>query len=147
MKHNILFILLSIFLCSVSPAVGQIAQTLRGTIVDKDDQQPLIGVSVAVFKNDVLLKGIQTDDKGTFRLEEIPVGRVTVAISYLGYKKASLPNTVVNAGKETVLNIELESSVEALKEVQINAVRKGESINEMAMISARGFSVEGRADH
>ncbi len=141
MKRNFFLFLFSIFHFPIF-VFAQITQTLRGNILDKDDGQPLIGVSVAVYQNDALLKGTQTDEKGNFRLEEIPVGRITVAASYMGYKKISLPNTIVNAGKETVLTIEMESSVEALKEVEISAVRKGESINEMAMISARGFNVE-----
>jgi len=138
MKHIYALILLA---CSAY-LQAQITQTIRGTIIDKDDQQALAGVSVAVYKNNELLKGTLTDNEGTFRLEQITVGRVTIVASYLGYKKASLPNTVVNAGKEVVLNIEMESSIEALKEVEITAVRKGETINEMAMISARGFNVE-----
>ncbi len=135
-------ILMLLLLINAAQAFTQITQTVRGSVIDKDDQQPLIGVSVAVFQNNTLLKGIQTDERGNFRLEEIPVGRVTIALSYMGYKKVLLPNTIVNAGKETVLTIEMENSIEALKEVEISAVRKGETINEMAMISARGFSVE-----
>ncbi|MCS6818620.1 MAG: carboxypeptidase-like regulatory domain-containing protein, partial [Chitinophagales bacterium] len=127
----------------LSAVNAQITQTLRGNIVDKDDRQPLEGVSVAVFTHDnKLLKGVLTDKDGNFIIQEVPVGRVNVVASYVGYKKAFLPNTLVSSAKEVILNIEMESSIETLKEVEVAATRKGETINEMAVISARAFNVE-----
>ncbi|MEZ4983024.1 MAG: TonB-dependent receptor [Saprospiraceae bacterium] len=123
---------------------GLVAQTqvVKGTILDKQSEMPLIGASV-VWDNGQGNIGTVTDIDGTFRLENIPVGRQAFKISYLGYLPITLPNVVVTAGKEVVLNISLEESIESLDEVVVTAsVEKDGTQNELATISARQFSLE-----
>ncbi len=141
MKKNCLafFLLLTTYYLSLAQSI---TQTIRGNVVDKESNQSLEGVSVAVIKDSVLLGGTITDEHGSFRLEKIPVGRVDIIVSFVGYKKVFIPNVLLSSGKETVLTVEVESSVETMKEVEIRGARKGESINEMAVLSARAFSVE-----
>ncbi len=139
MRH-IYLILCCIFMGQFTQA--QITQTIRGTIIDKDDQQPLIGVAIGVIKGDSVLASTSTDESGVFRLPNIPVGRINIAASYIGYKKVYMSNVILNTGKELILNIEMESSVAALDEVEVRAGKPGETINEMATISARTFNVE-----
>lgn len=119
-----------------------ITQTVRGTVVDKESLKPLEGVTVYARKDSTILKGTMTDSTGSFRLEKIPVGRVDVVVSFIGYKKVVIQNLLLSSGKETVLSVEVESSVETMKDVEIRGVRRGETINEMAVLSARAFSVE-----
>lgn len=117
-------------------------QTVRGRVVDKESNMPLEGVAVRILKDSAMLSGNVTDADGNFRLEKIPVGRVNLSANYVGYKNVFIPNILLSSAKEMVLNIEMDASVEDLKEVEINAVRKGEAINEMAVLSARQFTVE-----
>jgi hypothetical protein len=54
-----------------------------------------------------------------------------------------VPNVLVTAGKEVVLDIALVASVESLKEVVITGERgKDRPVNELAKVSARTFSLE-----
>lgn len=133
-----------LLLLGISPGLfsQSITQTIRGTIIDKETNAPLEGVSIAVWKDSSLLNGSLSAQDGSFRLEKIPVGRVNLSASYIGYQRIFLPNVLVNSGKEVVLNLEMESAVQDLKAVEISGVRKGETINEMAVLSARSFSVE-----
>ncbi len=132
-----------LMMIALNQVCGQlITQTIRGSVVDKESNQPLEGVTVAVRKDTLVLNGTSTDVSGSFRLEKIPVGRVDVVVSFVGYKKVFIPNLLLSSGKEAVLNIEVESAVETMKEVTISGVRRGETINEMAVLSARAFSVE-----
>jgi len=119
-----------------------ITQTIRGTVIDRESNQPLEGVNVVALKDSTIINGSSTDASGTFRIEGIPVGRVNIAASYMGYKHVFLPNVLTSSAKETVMSIEMESSVETMDEVVVTGGRKGESINEMAVLSARAFSVE-----
>ncbi len=119
-----------------------VTQTIRGTVTDKETLKPLEGVTVAVRKDSTILGGTATDETGSFRIEKVPVGRVDVVVSFVGYKKVYIPNLLINSGKEAVLNIEVESSIETMKDVEIRGVKRGETINEMAVLSARAFSVE-----
>lgn len=139
--RNLYVLLLIVFSAQVLYA-QQVTQTVRGIIVDKESNAPLEGVAVYALKDSSVLSTYISGTDGSFRLEKIPVGRVNVVASYLGYKRVYLPNILVNSGKEAVLNIEMESAVETKGEVEITAGRKGETINEMAVLSARAFSVE-----
>lgn len=130
-----IFILLSIVTHSQN-------QTVRGQVIDQQSQYPLIGATVVVNNTSPII-GTTTDLDGNFRLENVPLGRQTLLVSYLGYKNITLPNVQVTSGKEVVLEIELEESVEALKEVVISGKSKKDlPNNDMAKVSARTFSLE-----
>lgn len=139
-KLYLFFVLL--FTVHYSLFAQAITQTVRGTVVDKESLKPLEGVTVYARKDSTILNGTMTDSTGSFRLEKIPVGRVDVVVSFIGYKKVVIQNLLLSSGKETVLSVEVESSVETMKDVEIRGVRRGETINEMAVLSARAFSVE-----
>ncbi len=120
----------------------QINQTVRGRIVDQDSQMPLIGATVVVIDSNPLI-GSVTDINGDFRLNSVPIGRVTLKITFIGYEDRIIPNLLVGSAKEEVLNISLVESINTLEEITINADKqKGEVLNEMAIVSAHTFSVE-----
>ena len=109
---------------------------------DLNSEFPLPGVSVVVLDSDPFL-GAATDLNGQFKIENVPAGRQTLLIKYIGYKTQTIPNVLVTAGKEVVVNILLEESVEQLKEVVVTADSdKDRPNNEMAKVSARTFSLE-----
>ena len=117
-------------------------QTIRGTVIDNDSKLPLIGASVIV-PNNANFTGTITDANGVFRLPNIPIGRASVQVSYMGYQTVTLPNIEVNSGKEVVLNIALQESVLKLGEVEITTGRKkGEAVNEMAPLSLHSITLE-----
>jgi hypothetical protein len=61
----------------------------------------------------------------------------------MGYKEALLSNLSVNAGKELVLTVNMEEDISRLNEVVITAkTEKNKTLNEMATVSGRTFSVE-----
>jgi hypothetical protein len=122
-------------------AASDLTQTVRGTIVDATTQQPLPGANVIVLETDPLL-GASTDQQGEFRISNVPVGRVSVKVMYMGYHPAYARDVLVYPGKETHLRLELEQKVIEMEEVTVKALPKTEAINEMAMVSARMFTVE-----
>ncbi|MCU0340341.1 MAG: TonB-dependent receptor [Spirosomaceae bacterium] len=116
-----------------------LTQTIRGTVLDKNIQTPIIGAAVTLLGQS---QGTTTDAEGNFRLEKVPIGRQSLKISYVGYKESSL-TIQVNAGKEVVLNVGIEEDVKQLSEVTVKApVVKDRPLNDMATVSARTFSVE-----
>lgn len=119
-----------------------LTQTVRGKIVDTDNQLPLIGAYLVILGTEPQI-GTSTDLNGEFRLENIPVGRITLQLSYIGYEKQTIPNIVVNSGKEVILDLRMQESVLNLSEVVITATEnKGQAINEMSLVSARSVSAE-----
>ncbi|MEN0051428.1 MAG: TonB-dependent receptor, partial [Bacteroidota bacterium] len=138
MIKNLCALIITLFL--MSNAVAQ-TQIVKGLITDKQSEMPLIGATISLVGTDNL--GATTDIDGYFRLPNVPIGRHDFQVSYLGYNSITLPNVVVTTGKEVMLNIALEESLEQLNEVVVTAeVEKDRAINEMATISARTFSVE-----
>ncbi len=118
-----------------------ITQTVRGTVMDKVSQSPLIGVNVIVVGVSPVI-GTTTDIDGNFKLPAVPVGTHDLKVTYMGYKEQVIPAIVVNSGKEAVLNIAIEEDFQQLNEVVVKATEKNETINEMSVVSTRSFSVE-----
>jgi hypothetical protein len=80
---------------------------------------------------------------GNFQITGIGLGRQAIEISYIGYKPQVLNNLLVGSAKELVLNVQLEENAVSMEEVVVKAgKRKDRAQNDMAMISARTFSVE-----
>lgn len=121
---------------------AQPTQTIRGKVADSESHFPLIGVHVIALDEASNQYVATTDLDGDFRLEKIPVGRVSITFSYLGYKDFKMADVIVTSGKEVILNITLQESVTDLQEIVVVARQAGEARNEMATVSTREFSVE-----
>jgi hypothetical protein len=133
---------LIITMCTTLVFGQNLKQTVRGTIIDIDNKLPLIGATVIIPGTNPLI-GTATDVNGVFRLENIPVGRIAVKISYLGYETKTISDIVVNSGKEVVLDLTMHESVTTMDEVIIKAYRKkGEAINDMSQLSTHSVTLE-----
>jgi hypothetical protein len=131
-----------IFLSTVLIGQQEFTQTIKGNIVDKDAEYPLIGVNVVLISEESGF-GTATDLQGNFKIENVPLGRQALQLSYIGYKTVTLPNILVNSGKEIFLNIQKEEELNKLDEVVISSQQdKRKSVNEMATISARSLTME-----
>lgn len=120
----------------------QLTQTIRGTISDKVTSIPLPGANIVLLNSEPFL-GAASDIEGNFKLSNVPVGKHSLKITFLGYKEILLTNISVNSGKETVLNVAMEEDFIMGKEVVISVKQdKSKTINEMTTVSARTFSVE-----
>lgn len=146
-KININYILLALIVLLIligsSLKAQTLTQTIRGVVTDKISETPLPGATVIILSTDPLI-GTTTDLDGNFKLTNVPVGKQSIKVSYMGYKDAILPNITVNSGKEIVLKISLEENIIQGKEVVITAdkIEKNKPLNELSVVSARTFSVE-----
>jgi hypothetical protein len=138
---RIISVMLSTLVIGLNGFTQSITQTLRGTIVAQHVETPLSDASV-ILLNTVPLTGTYTDENGNFKLEKVPVGTHTLRITYMGYKELTIPNIMVNSGKETVLTIEMEEHILEGEEVVITDEGQREKpLNDMSTVSARTFSV------
>ncbi len=138
---KILLVLLTIVLIW-GKGQAQINQIIRGTILDKQSEQPLVGV-VVVLKNVTKPLSSESDIDGNYAIKDVAPGRYDIAVSYFGYNTMTLPNIVVTAGKETVLNLVMEETVTSLKEIVVKGDKdKRQAINDLATISAQQFNLE-----
>jgi hypothetical protein len=138
----IIFTLLFCPVCCLLTAQNTATQTVKGTVVEKDVQAPLVGANI-VLVGSMPLIGTTSDENGRFRLGKIPLGRQTFQVSFVGYDGVFLKNIVVIAGKELDLTVEMTPSVFEQNAVVISSKNeKRQPINELSLVSTRQISVE-----
>ncbi|MBN2612916.1 MAG: carboxypeptidase-like regulatory domain-containing protein [Bacteroidales bacterium] len=138
-----LFLTVLVLIILNSAKAQNYVQTISGTVFDKDSKETLIGATVVLVGSDLII-GTITDADGSFFLENVPVGRQTLMVSYIGYSDISIPEILVTTGKVVVLNIELSQNLMHLQEVQVIASEsdKDKTLNTMSTISARKLNME-----
>jgi len=132
---------ISFFLLAAVATLAQ-TQTIRGTLYDAASKTPLVGATITITDSRPFL-GTVTDTDGRFRLTNVPVGRIRVKISSVGYEDLLLNEVVLNAGKEVVLDLPLTESVTNLSEVKVAYNRSEDRLvtnNENVTVSGRPFN-------
>ncbi|MFT5582206.1 MAG: hypothetical protein ACI9G9_001471 [Psychromonas sp.] len=130
---------LSLFMASFS--FSQYSQTVRGQAVDNDTRFPLIGVKIYITTEDSTKNyRALSDMDGNFIFENVILGKHALRAEMMTYdtKKVTIE---VNSGKECIVNLTLSESFVEQQEVIVSARKKGQVINELALISAQQFSV------
>lgn len=142
-KHILFLLSIIISAWSVSSLRAQtLSQTIRGKVLDKQSKSPLPGASVIVLGVEPVM-GALTDEDGNFRLSNVPVGRRSLKIRYVGYAEQIIPDLVVGSAKEIIISAELEEMLVQTEEIVITAdTEKDRSSNELATVSARSFNIE-----
>lgn len=114
-------------------------QNIRGVVTDKLSQTPLTGVIVQIAS---IQKSSSSEANGNFTLSNIPPDRYDISATFLGYKTITIPNVVVTSGKEVIIDIAMEESYKQIGEVLVKANNKEGTVNKLATVSARTFSME-----
>lgn len=139
MKYSLL-LFLSIALGHLSFA--QPTQTVRGKTIDSETEFPLAGVKIEIFTQDSLTKyrAISNVD-GEYSIDNVPVGKHQMVAKLMTYDDKTI-TIEINSGKQTIVNIPMMESFLEQEEVVVVGTKKGNVINEMALLSAQQFSVE-----
>jgi len=130
------------FFLFLTKSFSQITQTIRGKVIEKETQSEIVGAEVYLTTDTTKKTGTTTDVNGDFRLDNVEIGRHSLKISFIGYSDVYLSNIIVDAGKEVILNIEMEEKVNMKDEIVVTANKKGESTNDMTSGSIRSFTIE-----
>lgn len=64
---------------------ASLSGTIRGVLRDSLTQEPLPFVSVSLYRGEKLITGTLSDEKGSFTLREVPIGKYRLRIQPLGY--------------------------------------------------------------
>lgn len=74
---------LTFLIINILPILAQHID-ITGEVTDHN-QEVLTGASISIYKQDsILLGGVISDDKGKFKLKDIPVGSYKIVVSYVG---------------------------------------------------------------
>ena len=95
--------------------------SITGKVVDKNTQEVLPFVSLQIVGTQ---KGGTTNENGSFRVSDIPVGTYNIMFSYVGYQNLTLYNVVINTGNENTFQVELEAQKNDLKALEVTAKKE-----------------------
>ena len=126
-------------LCLYVQLWAQPTQTVRGIIRENETEYEIPGATVKIILDDKTL-GAVTDINGEYRIENVPVGKHDMQISYPGFESQTISVTV-NSGNQAIYDVKLAEKIKEIGEVEIIGVKEGEVKNEMATVSAQQFSV------
>ncbi|MFN8241540.1 MAG: TonB-dependent receptor [Bacteroidales bacterium] len=117
----------------VVAAISASAQTgsITGKVTDKKNKESLIGTTVTVEGTTL---GSSTDIDGKYAISNLKPGTYKVKVSYISYNTKVYDKVIVEPGKPTSLDIELEESSVTLGDVTVTAVRKTNT--DISVISA-----------
>ena len=91
--------------------------TVKGKILDSNDDEPLIGATVKINYNNL---GTTTNFDGDFQFENIQNGDYFLTVSYIGYQNKII-EIKVNSNLVIIPNIKLTSNNISLSELEVIA--------------------------
>ncbi len=117
-------------LCVVGVAIVFVTQTLfaasfgtiRGRVFDKDSKDALPGANIMVRGTSL---GAAADLSGYFVIHNVPVGSMTLTISFVGYRSVSLPVTTLE-NQDVRVDVPLEVQTILGQTVVVTAQAKGQ---------------------
>jgi hypothetical protein len=135
-------ILAAIGLILISKASAQqLKQRVSGIVSDKHLMMPIKGVRISVDTDSSVVA--YTDSNGRYVLDSLALGRLKITASHPDYGETSIPDVLLNSGKELVVNIQMEEQVKEIKTYSLKGKSsRPRTVNEMTLASARTFSVE-----
>lgn len=77
-------------------------QSIRGVVSDFGSNELLPSATLFIQE---IEKGTTTNLNGEFKFEDIPIGRYTVFVSFVGYETVIVPELLISFGKEIVLEM------------------------------------------
>lgn len=112
-----------------------------GRVLDAQTKKPaeFATVTVVAVRNDSLLGGTIVRPNGDFDVDKLPLGRLRVQVSFIGYKTLTVETQLSREKMEDDLgNLLLEPDAELLKEVEV----VGERSTMVMQVDRRVFNVE-----
>ncbi len=108
-----------------------------GKILDKVNNEPIIGAIVLVDGTTI---GAQTNFDGQYELT-LPQGSYKILVKYVAYNTKSIDGVIVNSGKSTTLNVNMEENSKAVSEVVITSTYKRESLGSLYTIQKNNIAI------
>ena len=114
------FLLFVSFIMWTSLLQAQRTGSISGTIVNRNNQQPLPGISIELQPGQI--RGV-SDSLGAFRISGIQPGSYALSFSAVGFQSKTISNLVITSGNESNLQIELEETIKELNTVVVTGRR------------------------
>ena len=117
-KRFILFVLGFVFSFA---AYGQ--TSLEGKVSDEASAEPVMFATVALYKEGVLMSGVDTDFDGNFFFTDIDPGTYDVEFSFLGYATNRIEGVVVKEGKVNRVDSKMVEESEMIETIIVTGYK------------------------
>lgn len=102
----------SLLFCLIGLSSSTYAQTtLEGKVTDANTGEPILFGTVVIYKNGVLVTGVETDLDGIYFFSDLQPGTYEVEASYIGYTARKYTGFLVESGKTNRLDFKLSTGV------------------------------------
>ncbi len=121
---------IAVSLLALSMASAALAETVEGFVYDKDNNEPMIGVTVSCKVNGQI-KGTVTDIDGKYSLD-IPEGSTSLSFSFMGYEPQNVP-VIVERHKGFKGNVYMAQVSTDLDAVVVSAGRYEQKLSDLTV--------------
>lgn len=111
----------------VSVICGQNKFVVSGYVTDSKSGEELIGAAVSI--QEIPAAGVYTNEYGFYSLS-VPQGKLTIAVSLIGYEYLSVP---VDITKSVKLNLDLTQKITRLGEVTVSSEKRNDNVTRNQM--------------
>ena len=102
------FTLLIIGMFCTTIAISQ--TTIQGKIAETGTGEPVLFAAVALYKNDVLISGAESDLDGNYSFTDVSPGSYDIEASFVGLQSQRIVGVVAKDGKVNIVNIQMEQA-------------------------------------
>ncbi|MDE2697931.1 MAG: TonB-dependent receptor, partial [Gemmatimonadota bacterium] len=115
-----------LILWSTCPVIAQDMGSLTGKVEDETGEA-LFAANVVV-KGPAIegIRGVITNEQGSYRIDRLPPGMYEITISYIGYETTVVSGVEIRAGESTTRNFKLTAVALIGQQVVVSASRKQE---------------------
>jgi len=121
--------LLSILFLVVSVSAVAQTGTISGTVSDAVSGETVVGANVVIQGTTV---GAATDIDGRFTIANVKPGTYNLQVTFVTYKSHLIPDVIVEGGRISTIDVQMQEDVSELQEVVITGTR--EINNDLALI-------------
>lgn len=129
-KRSLLAMAVISSLSIVSPSILAASNTdgsIQGTVIS-DSSAPVLGASITIKNQDTgLVRTIESDENGKYRIPRLPIGRYTLTISANGYDDKVVKDIPVTIGGNS--NVTTELSLVGMERVAVRGSARIASID------------------
>ena len=116
------YIIPCIMTCTICLGAGS---TIKGNITDSKTGNPLIGANILLLGTNL---GNASDLDGTYMISNIPFGRYTLKVMFIGYENLEKEIIILKNDQEYIMDIKLKSSSIELQETKVTAEKRKDKV-------------------
>jgi hypothetical protein len=98
------------------PALAQTG-TVRGTITDRNNAEPVVFATVSLLHNDSIVMRTSSDINGFYSIKPVAPGTYTLKVSSIDYTEVIIRNITVNRDVITFQDIKMQMNHIELEEI------------------------------